>query len=126
MAQTVRRRGGAGGKEDAGVGSPAATPAKAVYEGDAVASAAAADGQDDWLERNERYIPWVVFALSAFIRYYRLHEPPGECPAPPGAEGQRFVMAVRSRECENGGPLRRRPVLIAVLSASVPSCRRRI
>jgi hypothetical protein len=80
MAQTVRRRGGAGGKDDGGMGA-GATPGKPVYEGGEVTPASGAStAQRDWLDTNERFIPWLVLAFSALIRFYRLEEPPGAFP----------------------------------------------
>lgn len=31
----------------------------------------------DWIERHETWVPWLIFALAAFSRFYRLDKPTG-------------------------------------------------
>lgn len=33
--------------------------------------------EGDWLQRNEGIVHWIVLAIAAFTRYYRLDQPPG-------------------------------------------------
>ena len=32
----------------------------------------------DIATRHERFVPWVIFLVAAFTRFYRLDQPPGE------------------------------------------------
>ncbi len=46
-------------------------------KGKAGGTLAGAGGGGDFLERHERFVPWALFALALFTRFYRLREPPG-------------------------------------------------
>jgi hypothetical protein len=61
-----------GGSDDSA--SPRAATAAAAVKADGAAATAADAG---WLERYERFVPWVIFAISLATRFYRLDKPPG-------------------------------------------------
>lgn len=71
------------GKGDAGEAefvpdavAPAGNDGGATTGCDAQTSGARAS--DDWLDRWQAFVPWLVFILCAATRYYRIREPPGE------------------------------------------------
>ena len=68
MAEIRKRRAGAPEEDSAPVSGSAVKPKVAV---EPVAA--------DWfgLSKYERYVPWVLLAIAAFTRFYRLDQPPG-------------------------------------------------
>ena len=72
------RKGGAGATPSKLRGIKAASSSS---ESDAAAVVAPAEPaaavEGDWLQRNEAIVHWIVLALAAFSRYYRLDRPPG-------------------------------------------------
>lgn len=69
-----------GGSEPAAAGQPAAQSAPVVDDeankGKPHALPPVAPSMD-WIERHETWVPWLVLALAAFSRYYRLDKPTG-------------------------------------------------
>lgn len=74
MADSVRQRKGAAATDVDPVDADEVNKGK-VSSSATVASVLPDEG--DILTRNEAWVPWLVFAVAAFTRYYRLDQPPG-------------------------------------------------
>ena len=70
-----RRSAGGGASEQPEAPSSADDSKARPSLGGAVAAALPEDA--DIVTRNERWVPWVLTALAAFTRFYRLDKPPG-------------------------------------------------
>lgn len=82
MSDALRQRGAAAAPEEpaparvAGGDDDDNKQAKAAGGG----APAALPDDADFVTRNERWVPWVLFLVAAFTRYYRLDKPPGALP----------------------------------------------
>jgi hypothetical protein len=104
MADNLRQRKAAAAADD----EPAAASA-ADDKLDKVKTSKAAP-EPDWLTRHERYVPFVLFLVAAFTRFYRLDKPAGACGAARDTrEGDDETLATHDDHTPSTHPPHRRP-----------------
>lgn len=111
MADTLRQR-----KAAAAEGEPAAASA-ADDKLDKVRSSKAVE--PDWLTRHERFVPFALFLVAAFTRFYRLDKPAGAWV---------YGLATRSAPCATirpAGDPNSHAATTPVARTAAPAARRR-